>query len=130
MEQDFVLNCRQNEFSVDGKCIPFDEVEREVKSLIRIRKRSAEQDIRLALLYKAMKDYLDTLKEMEDQINKQKTYVSQMVSSIYSWWYGQSSSDDDSSKRSGAHITRRRRYHHSKSSSRKGKHRSYRQRRK
>lgn len=117
MDEDFVLNCKQNELLVDGKCIPFSDVEKEVRSLVFKRDRSHDDNVRLAILYDALKSYLIAIEQLEKQLYDQKYMVSKMYSSIYSWWYG-----DDRSKKSGAHssrVKRNRRKHHSSSTRRK-----------
>lgn len=87
--EEWILNCKQDELLVDGKCIPLKDVEREIKSLLRKRDRSGAENLRLATIHDAMKNYLETLNEMEKQVKSQQSYYSSMVSYIkpvLSWW--------------------------------------------
>ena len=71
MEKDWVLNCLQHELLIEGNCIPFTKVEREVRSLLS-KKRTHSESVRLAILHQAMMDHLNAIKELQKQaVNSQ-----------------------------------------------------------
>lgn len=99
MEKDsWVLNCLQHELLIEGNCIPFSKVEREVRSLLS-KKRTHSESVRLAILHQAMIDHLITIKDLQKQVDSSQTYLNR----ILSWWYPDTTSDTStSSKRSSS----------------------------
>lgn len=107
MEQGWVLTCLANELLIEGNCVPIAKIEQEIRHLLgKGRHRTHEDNIRLAIIYGAMKDYLAGLEDVERQLQRSKSYLTQMYDYFFS-----SSSDSSSSKTGGALVqtTRRRR---------------------
>jgi hypothetical protein len=88
MDDEWVLNCLRGELLLDGKCVPFEQVEEEVKALLAkgLEGRSHADNIRLALLYQALKDYMRTLNELERQfLENQQSFIWRYIPSWRPW---------------------------------------------
>ena len=77
-----VPDCKHNEIVIDGKCVRFSEVESEIRRLLRNKKRTREENIRLETIHQAMKDYLLAMEEMKKQVQRSESYVNKLLS----WW--------------------------------------------
>lgn len=77
-----IPNCRNNEIFINKKCVKFSQLESEIKKLVRKKKRSLEEEERLATIHQAMKDYLDVMEEMKKQVAQSQSYVTTLLSYV------------------------------------------------
>jgi len=101
MEENWVLNCKPDELIVDGKCIKFDRIEKEVFELLRQRNRrtiTIKGEQRLNTLHKSMKDHLKALDDAQRQFEASQSYLSKLMS----WWSGSGSSSGSSNSSSSS----------------------------
>lgn len=86
MEEDWVFNCQPFELLVDGKCIHIDDLGNEIVKLLNNKKRTYEENLRLATINQAMKDYLENIKRIQKQYEESKSYIQSFRDYISSYW--------------------------------------------
>jgi hypothetical protein len=107
-EDNWILNCLQHELFIDKKCTPFAKVEREIIKLLAKKRRTHKENIRLAMLHEALKDYLIGMNDLKKQVESSQSYLNKMLS----WWY--TTDDGESKSSSGASVTWKKKRAHKK----------------